>query len=189
MIIGIYGKKRHGKDTIANFLCNKYGFVKYGFGDPIKEIARIIFGFTDEQLYGNKKEEIDPIWNIKPRDFFQKFGTDYGQFIFPEHFPSVFNETNTRDIWVKLFVNWYTQQKKINPFIKVVVNDIRFIHEYEAIKELDGYIIKVHRDVFYSDSHLSESELDGFNEAKFNSIILNNRSKEHLYNQIISIIN
>ncbi len=188
MIIGIYGKKRHGKDTIANFLCQKYGFVKYGFGDPIKDIARIIFGFTDDQLYGTKKEEIDPVWNITPRDFFQKFGTDYGQFIFPEHFPSIF-DSNKRDIWVKLFINWYNQQKKINPFIKVVVNDIRFIHEYNAIKELDGYIIKVHRDISLSDSHVSESELDDYDDTKFNAIILNNSSKEHIYNQIITIIN
>ena len=55
MIIGIYGKKRSGKDTIANFLCEKYGFIKYGFGDPIKDIAKIMFGFTEEQLYGSKK--------------------------------------------------------------------------------------------------------------------------------------
>ena len=189
MIIGIYGKKRHGKDTIANFLCNNYGFVKYGFGDPIKEIALIIFGFTDEQLYGTKKEDVDPIWNIKPRDFFQKFGTDYGQFIFPEHFPSIFSGTNTRDIWVKIFINWYTQQKKINPLIKVVVNDIRFIHEYEAIKELDGYIIKVYRNTPLSDTHISESELDEFDESKFNKTIINNKSKKDLYNTIISIIN
>ena len=189
MIIGIYGKKRHGKDTISNFLCKQYGFVKYGFGDPIKEIARIIFGFTDDQLYGTEKEEIDPTWNITPRDFFQKFGTDYAQFIFPNHFPTIFDNSNKRDIWVKLFVNWYTQQKKMNPFIKVVVNDIRFIHEYGAIKELDGYIIKVHRDISLSDTHISESELDHFDESKFNKIIINNNSKENLYNQIISIIN
>ena len=29
MIIGIYGKKRSGKDTIANFLCEKYGESTY----------------------------------------------------------------------------------------------------------------------------------------------------------------
>jgi len=189
MIIGLYGKKRHGKDTIANFLCTKYGFVKYGFGDPIKEIARIIFGFDDEQLYGTKKEEIDPTWNIKPRDFFQKFGIDYGQFILPNHFPSIFNGPNKRDIWVKLFVNWYNQQKKKNPLLKVVINDIRFIHEYNTIKKLDGYIIKVHRDISLVDSHLSESELNDFDESKFNAIIINDGTKEHLFNQIRAIIN
>ena len=189
MIIGIYGKKRHGKDTIADFLCKKYGFVKYGFGDPIKEISRIIFGFTDEQLYGEQKDIIDSYWNIKPRDFFQKFGTDYGQFIFPDHFPSIFNDTNKRAIWVKLFVNWYKQQKKMNPLLKVVVNDIRFIHEYNSIKELGGYIIKVYRDIPDKDNHLSESELDNFTTDKFNHIILNDKTKDHLYKYMIDLIN
>ena len=29
MIIGLCGKKRVGKDTVADYLVNKYGFVKY----------------------------------------------------------------------------------------------------------------------------------------------------------------
>ena len=69
MIIGISGKKRSGKDTVADFLIQEYGFIKYGFADPIKQIAKIIFGFNEEQLYGDKKEEIDKIWKIKPRIF------------------------------------------------------------------------------------------------------------------------
>ena len=56
MIIGLSGKKRSGKDTVAEYLCAHYGFINYGFGDPIKEIARIMFQFTDEQLYGNQKD-------------------------------------------------------------------------------------------------------------------------------------
>jgi len=190
MIIGIYGKKRSGKDTIANFLCEKYGFIKYGFGDPIKDIAKIMFGFTEEQLYGSKKEEIDPEWNISPRQFFQKFGTDYGQFLFPEQFPTIFETCkDTRSIWVKVFKNWYKQKLKENPNIKVVINDIRFLHEYNAIKELDGYIIKIVRNIEHHDSHISENELENFEKEKFNKIIINTKEKEHLYSQIIDIIN
>tara|TARA_B100000123_G_scaffold271526_1_gene251590 strand:+ start:488 stop:838 length:351 start_codon:yes stop_codon:yes gene_type:complete len=112
MIIGLAGKKGSGKDTIADYLCAHYGFINYGFGDPIKEIGRIMFDFTDEQLYGSKKEIIDTKWGISPRDFFQKFGTEYGQFILPEHFPNAFNDINNRQFWVKRFWVWYTNQKK-----------------------------------------------------------------------------
>ena len=59
MIIGITGKKRSGKDTISDFLVEKYGFVKYGFADPIKDIARIIFGFTENQLFEKEKDIVD----------------------------------------------------------------------------------------------------------------------------------
>ena len=50
MIIALTGKKGCGKDTIANYLVEKYGFINYGFADPIKEVGKILFGFP-WQLY------------------------------------------------------------------------------------------------------------------------------------------
>jgi hypothetical protein len=190
MIIGIYGKKGSGKDTFSDFICEKYNFTKYGFGDPIKNIASIIFGFSKEQLYGNKKEEIDPIWGIRPRDFFQKFGTDYAQFILPTHFPEIFDcGDNKRTIWVKVFEQWYINQKRTNPDLKVVINDVRFKHEYDIIKKLNGYVIKINREVLNTDNHISENELDNYDNNKFKYIIENNNSKQNLYNSIVNIIN
>ena len=52
MIIALNGKKGSGKDTMAKYMCEKFGFVNYGFADPIKEVGRILFDFTDEQLDG-----------------------------------------------------------------------------------------------------------------------------------------
>lgn len=188
MIIGIAGKKRSGKDTISDYLIQEYDFIKYGFADPIKDIGKIIFGFTEEQLYGNKKDIIDLQWGIKPRDFFQKFGTDYGQFIFPEHFPEIFKGENKRGLWVQVFKNWYLNKLEIDPCIKVIINDVRFQHEFDLIKSLGGYIIKVERDkiVNINDIHISENELDNI---KFNCIIQNNSSIEDLYRKIKEIIN
>jgi len=67
MIIGFAGKKGSGKDTLGNYLIEKYKFERYAFGDPVKEVCRILFGFNDQQLYGDKKEEIDISLGIKPR--------------------------------------------------------------------------------------------------------------------------
>jgi len=186
MIIGIAGKKRSGKDTISDYLIQEYKFIKYGFADPIKDIAKIIFGFTEEQLYGNEKDIIDLHWGIKPRDFFQKFGTDYGQFIFPEHFPEIFKGKNERGLWVKVFKNWYLDKLDKDPDIKVIINDVRFFHEYDIIKYLGGYIIKVNRNNSLNDEHISENELDNTN---FDCIIQNNSSIQDLYRKIKEIIN
>ena len=189
MIIGLAGKKGSGKDTIAEYLCAQYGFINYGFGDPIKEIGRIMFDFTDEQLYGNKKEIIDSKWGITPRDFFQKFGTEYGQFIMPEHFPSVFDDITPRQFWVKRFWIWYSKEKKRNPELKVVISDVRFVHEFNFIKEKGGYILKVVRDLENVDNHLSETELDELSTDEYNYIIYNNSSREDLYEKIVDIFN
>ena len=189
MIIGISGKKQSGKDTISDYLINKYNFIKYGFADPIKEIAKIIFNFSEEQLFGSQKDIIDPIWNIKPRDFFQKFGTDYGQFVFPDHFPEIFKDENKRTLWVKVFKSWYLKKIKENPGIKIVINDVRFNHEFDIIQELGGYIIKVIRPNTLNDSHISENELDNRDSEDFNNIIFNNGTKEELFDKIVEIIN
>ena len=53
MIIGISGKAGSGKDTVADILAKEFGFVKCGLADPLKRIAREVFCFTDEQLWGS----------------------------------------------------------------------------------------------------------------------------------------
>ena len=77
MIIGLIGQKRVGKDTVASIIKNidinidaNYNFKCMALANPIKDIARIMFNFTEEQLYDDAKDIIDSKWGIKPRDFF-----------------------------------------------------------------------------------------------------------------------
>jgi hypothetical protein len=61
-VVGITGFKRHGKDTTGDYLCEKYGFTKLAFADPLKEICKILFSFNEDQLYGGSKEVVDSFW-------------------------------------------------------------------------------------------------------------------------------
>ena len=88
MLIGICGRKRCGKDTVADYLVKNYNFVKYNFGDQVKLICKLMFDFSDEQINGDLKDVVDPRWNIKPRDTFQVFGTDFAQYL-PEKLPNI----------------------------------------------------------------------------------------------------
>ncbi len=189
MIIGLSGKKGSGKDTVAEYLCAQYGFINYGFGDPIKEIARIMFQFSQEQLHGNQKDVLDNRWGFKPRDFFQKFGTEYGQFILPEHFPSAFLDIDKRQFWVKCFWNWYVEEKKQDPYLRVVISDVRFLHEFNFLQEKGAYLIKIKRHTDNLDRHISENELDILRDEDYNGIINNSSSKEELYQQIREMLN
>ncbi|MFB6726801.1 hypothetical protein ACFCV3_41920 [Kribbella sp. NPDC056345] len=38
-IIGVLGRKRHGKDTFAARLCNEHGFTRLAFADKLREAA------------------------------------------------------------------------------------------------------------------------------------------------------
>src|SRR6202044_3217734 len=61
MIIGISGYAGTGKDTVADFLVRDFNFVRVALADPIKRIAKELFDFSDETLWGSseKRNELD----------------------------------------------------------------------------------------------------------------------------------
>lgn len=61
LIIAVCGLAGSGKDTACDHLVAKHGFRKTSFAAPLKQMAKIAFGFTDEQLYGpsSKREQQD----------------------------------------------------------------------------------------------------------------------------------
>ena len=46
------GKSGSGKDTVADYLVQKYNFTKISFADELKRIAKQVFGFSNETLWG-----------------------------------------------------------------------------------------------------------------------------------------
>lgn len=65
-IIGISGQAGSGKDTAADMLLAKEGFIKISLADPIKRFARELWDFSEQQLWGssqyrNKPDERYPI--------------------------------------------------------------------------------------------------------------------------------
>lgn len=60
-IVLIVGQAGSGKDTFGKMLCDHAGFKRVALADPLKMIAKEVFGFTDEQLWGpsEKRNEID----------------------------------------------------------------------------------------------------------------------------------
>ena len=146
MIIGFAGKKRSGKDTIAEYIIKKYNYKRYAFGDPVKEVCRILFGFDDNQLYGERKEELDKI-GIRPREAFQGIGTEFGRKYIHKLFPGI--KIGDGELWIEIF-------KRECKGGDIVVSDVRFQNEVDAIRELGGYVIYI--DSKYSEEDMHESE-------------------------------
>jgi hypothetical protein len=159
-LIGILGRKQHGKDTIGNFFVKNYGFEKYCFAHPLKEACKIMFGFSNEQLNGSLKETPDPYWNVSPRKVMQYFGTELMRKQMKNIIPDI-----GEDFWVKSFERYYMEHKDD----KFVITDVRFPNELQIIRHFGGTIIGVvrHRfEDFYFDQHESETTID-VNEADF----------------------
>lgn len=145
-LIGICGKKRHGKDTVAQILKKNYGYGIHHFADPLKEACSLIFGFTDEQLNGADKEAIDGFWKTTPRNIMQVVGTELFRDELPKYVDGIGN-----DIWLKSFIKRYDDTKR------VVIADVRFENEYNWIKSAGGIVIKVQR-VSLNDKDMHASE-------------------------------
>ena len=88
-------------------------------------------------------------------------------------------------IWVKLFKFWYEKNKDKN----IVITDVRFPHEIEAIKSLGGKIVKIKRNCLVNDTHISENYIDSIKDEDIFYNLDNNYKKEDLYSQIDTVIN
>ena len=187
-IIGLCAKKRAGKDTLAYHLIENYGYVRYAFADPLKNACREIFLLNDEQMDGSLKETFDDRWGVSPRVLFQRIGTE----MFREKLTNVFPEMETiaNNLWVYRFEQWYKEQLKENPNLKVVITDCRFPNEINVIKRLNGIIIKIDRDSkTNNDSHASEKNIDNI---KGDYLLENNTTIEEYYqkmDELMSVIN
>jgi hypothetical protein len=129
LIIGLGYKAGVGKDTVANALVEA-GFVKVGFADAVKAACGAVCGFNFRQLYvAGEKDRVDPFWGFSPRTAMQVMGSALRNNLAP-------------DVWIRSLmrrIDTELQDKNI------VICDVRYPNEAEAIKAAGGYVIRVER--------------------------------------------
>lgn len=171
-IIGINGRAQHGKDTVAGILHDLYGYERISFADQLRSFI------YRQDLYTPDGESICTLvdslgWDIAKREFpyirkvQQTTGTDAGRALDP-------------NLWVNAaFRNAPTGKL-------LVVPDMRFPNEYDAVTSRGGITWRVHRpDVPAVREHISETALD---DHAFHEYIKNDQSLLHLADVVISIM-
>lgn len=181
-LIGITGRKYNGKDTVAEHLVRKYGFVQLTYAEPLKEICKTLFGFSHRQLHGDLKETIDTHWGISPRNALQFLGTDIFRHKINELMPEI--EDN---FWVKCLMARVNKLKEENPNVRICISDVRFPNEVDVLKQINSNIIRVVRpSINDSDCHESEKLIS---TLEVTHELLNDSTLEQLYNEIDVIMN
>jgi len=132
MIIGLVGRARSGKDTVASILQElypSYAFTVVRLSAPIKEAARALFQFTDSQIEGAEKELVDTRWNITPRHVFQTI-----------------TETTMKAMGVDFFTRvLYERYDKGLLGSNIIIPDIRYDHDIQEIQKRNGIVFKIER--------------------------------------------
>jgi len=178
MIIGISGKMRSGKSTVAEMiqLMANGNYKICSFADKIKAMVSIATGVDYDEIDDKKNDYLPVEFQYKEiktyRHLLQKFGTDAVRNNLGENF------------WINcLFIDL--------DYTDVIVPDVRFLNEAEAIKKRDGLLIKVvneHADTLTltENKHISETEMDKYED--FDIVVENNSSIDELLKQIENII-
>lgn len=196
-IIGFAGLIGSGKNTAADYLIEKHGYIGLSFAGAVKDCLSVTFQWDRELLEGNTQESriwretIDPYWakklnisNFTPRYAMTHIGTDL--------FRNKFND----NIWV------YSLEKKIDSIKdNIVVSDCRFPNEIVMLRSLGGRVYRVARGEdpewlsiarlysqkmpeLYPDVHESEYS---WASVEFDCIIDNSSTIEHFISQIEKI--
>jgi hypothetical protein len=161
-IVALAGRRRAGKDTVAAQLAAEHGFAVLKFAAPLKAALRELFGFSDAQLEeGELKEKVDERWGRSPREVMQWFGTAVLQDALPDLLPGI----GRRFLVTRLLAEMDQLVESGVP--GVVIADVRFPHEVEAVRAFGGRVLRVTRTSGQGgqceagvDAHVSEAGVD-----------------------------
>ena len=141
-VVALCGVKGSGKSYCAKYLSEKYGYQVIKFASPIKDMLRAL-GLTNDQLEGNMKEaSTSLLCGHSARWAMQSLGTEWGRKCIDENF------------WVNLWVR--KAERSLGLGLPVVVDDLRFSNEAQAVRDLDGLILQVLKEGENFDGHQSE---------------------------------
>lgn len=136
MITALTGKAGSGKNAAASSLYWQLEHVKIeiiAFADPLKDICRDVFEFTNDQLHdAEKKGKADPRYpGLTPRYAMQLLGTEWGRRCYP-------------DVWVDYAMRRARRFQDEGTQL-VLITDCRFVNEAKAVRAAGGEVWRVYR--------------------------------------------
>jgi hypothetical protein len=167
MIIGLSGYAGTGKDTVAKVLIDNHGYRRIAFADAIRDSLYVLNpivreGFRVQGLVDSYGWDNAKVKNLELRRLLQVYGSEVGR------------ERYGNGFWVNQALKGIS-----NSLEKIVITDVRFPNEADAIKMYDkAQIWRVARPgVAPINSHISETAMDTY---LCNHTIVNDSGKNDL---------
>jgi hypothetical protein len=164
IFLSLSGKKQAGKSTVIDFLKKQLmsDYAVVNFADALKIVVVQCFvpagtvpkGVSSIAWAEDHKDFFLSNVNITVRAMLQFFGTEIMR--------GIWSET-----WINAWKNRIQQTAASQKFLKyILVSDVRFMNEVDAVRALGGRIIRLTRNPHPDDGHSSETELDGYEIAE-----------------------
>jgi hypothetical protein len=195
MILALAGKKKSGKDTIADFLVKDQKFTKLSLATPLKDLIQKVFKLDKDYLYNDKKkdEEFDYVVTIdyyhldKIRDIISEewgFPIDYET---REAMEELYGKEirTPRQLMQTIGTDLIRKNIRDDVFIvllleaikktegHIVIADARLTNERETLSNIGAHLCLVKRDLPENeDNHISENDLG--EEDEYDLVIENN---------------
>lgn len=188
--IAITGKANTGKNTVGKLLLkglwsgpawiDKCKFI--AFADPLKKMAHLAFPEIPRKwFYGSSKYRSQVIPGafkdgvpLTVRQLLIDLGNDFGRKYKPT-------------IWIDNFDQNLEKLYRKKPEL-IVVTDCRFRNEFDHLKKLGFFQIRILRDAHAKINDVSETNQDGIMDNEFDAVIYNNSTKAQLEYQVTQII-
>ena len=193
-IIAFSGRKQSGKSTSGEYVEKfiKQNFLPiscklYSFADPLKQdICMNLLGLTYEQCYGSDEDK-NSLTEIKWKDI-EGYAKD--EFMTAREVMEVVGTKIFRKMKNNIWVDATISKIKREGFDLAIVLDNRFPNEVNSVLENDGFVIRLTKNPFNSDSE-PEVALDPhrYDWSKFSLVINNeNMSIQDKENEILSFL-
>lgn len=134
-MIGVCGDIGHGKDTVADYLVEHYGYRQLSWSEPLKRVCFAVYqhlGAERRHFFGTQADKAEELPGITDPSGKPATGRGIMEHIGTEGFRYV-----DRATWVKVGL---AVQVDVLPEIRWVVSDVRFANEFDAIHSRDGVV-------------------------------------------------
>jgi len=204
-VVGIGGKLASGKDTVADYLVDKYGWVKFGMSDALAEatytlnpwirldtalgwrnrftatVARF-FRRPPRPVFMKYRKLIDSIGYVhakgqsEVREFLQVFGTEVGR-----------KQLSEDDLWTGIM------ERKIAKAVEagipgVVVTGVRFPNELAIFEDIDAETWWVERPSLKATSNAGHASENSVSAVDFERVVLNDGDFNALYAKVDALV-
>jgi hypothetical protein len=166
-VVGVTGRKGHGKDTVARMIANE-GAAVVRFADPLKQMLRAYYAAhyvpndtVERKIEGDLKEvPCEWLCGRSPRYAMQTLGTEWGR---GQMHP---------DFWTQSYLN------RVLRFSHVVTPDARFENEAEVIRRIGGKIVSVDASLRVPLNEFSHHSSEAGIPASYVDVVVDNNGTE-----------